>query len=345
MQSKLFGPLIIDLISTELSSEEAELLAHPLVGGVIYFTRNYSSPTQIQALSKSIRAVKDKPLLIMVDQEGGRVQRFKDQFTRLPPAAFYGQAYDRQAALGLDLAEKGGWLMATELLQQGVDLSLAPVFDLNKGLSSVIGDRAFHQDPLIAVKLARAFIRGMQTAGMAATGKHFPGHGSVAPDSHLELPVDPRPFETIEKEDLQPFIQFINDKIPALMTAHILFPAVDKMPVSFSSYWLRDILRQRLHFEGVVISDDLNMHGANMAGNYLERAGLACEAGCDLLLVCNNRPAVLQVLDGLPSRFALGRDKYDLLRGRFSLDPATLRENPLWQERRDFLLEHTGLTS
>lgn len=342
---KSFGSLMIDLMGTELQQEEQELLEHPLVGGLILFSRNYQTPEQVQTLIKSVRqAVKAKPFLIMVDQEGGRVQRFRQDYTRIPPAALYGQVYDENPALGLQLAETGGWVMAYELLMRDVDLSLAPVLDLNRGISSVIGDRAFHGDFKHAIKLAAAYIHGMKVAGMAATGKHFPGHGSVAPDSHKELPVDDRSFEEISKEDLQPFIHFINAKIPALMTAHILFPAVDKMPVSFSRYWLHEVLREQLHYEGVVMSDDLDMKGAAVVGDYADRMELAREAGCDLILLCNNRAAVTQVLDRVSYEpHLLDLDKYELLRSRFSGASQRQDENQTWLNRRDFLLKHCEL--
>lgn len=335
---KAFGSLIIDLKGIELEQDEKELLEHPLVGGVILFTRNYQFPEQLQNLIRSIRQV-NKPLLIMVDQEGGRVQRFRNGFTPIPPAAVYGKRYDENPHLGLQLAETGGWLMAYELVSKGIDLSLAPILDLNKGLSSIIGDRAFHQNAAIAVKLAAAYIQGMKRAGMAATGKHFPGHGSVVPDSHLELPVDSRIWDEVRQDDLQPFIAFIKGEIPALMTAHILFPQVDKMPVSFSRFWLKNILREQLGYQGVVISDDLNMKGAEIMGNYADRMCLAREAGCDIILLCNNRPAILQVLDRVvAAEHQLDPSKHELLRADFSL--AHQVDQHTWEQQRDFLLTH-----
>lgn len=337
---KSFGSLVIDLMGTELQPEERDLIAHPLVGGVILFSRNYESIMQLQALTHEIRQVK-KTLLIMVDQEGGRVQRFRDNFTRLPPAAEYLQMAGGDFHLALELSKLGGWVMAVEILSRGIDLSLAPVLDLNKGVSSVIGDRAFGQTLTELIPLASAFIEGMKEAGMAATGKHFPGHGSVAPDSHKELPVDERSWEMIEKEDLQPFVHFINQEIPALMTAHILFPAVDALPVSFSRYWLKDILRERLQFKGVVMSDDLDMKGADSMGDYADRTKASFNAGCDIILLCNNRPAVIQVLDRLPySSYLLNLEKYELLRGNFPDRQEALAQNKLWQSRREFLLKH-----
>lgn len=343
MENK-WGSLIVDLQGTELQPEERELLAHPLVGGLILFSRNYQSSEQLQALIQTIRGALKKPFLIMVDQEGGRVQRFRQGFTRIPEAAFYGRMYDENPERGLRLAETGAWVMAYELLSYGVDLSLAPILDLNKGLSSVIGDRAFHQDKAVALLLADAYVQGMKTAGMASTGKHFPGHGSVTLDSHQELPVDLRTFESVLQDDLQIFIHFIMAKIPALMTAHILFPEIDNLPVSFSSYWLQEVLRKQLCFEGVVISDDLDMKGADGVGDYTDRVRLAREAGCDLVLLCNNRKAVIQVLDHLPAApYQLAISKYELLRGHFPPLSFQFTENPQWQKKRDFLLKQCEL--
>jgi beta-N-acetylhexosaminidase len=337
----MFGPLVIDLLGTTLQPEEQELIAHPLVGGVIFFARNYESPHQIQQLVRSIRQVQDKPLLIMVDQEGGRVQRFREGFTRIPPAAVYGQ--EAELSKALRFAEAGGYVMASELLAQGVDLSLAPVIDINKGLSSVIGDRAFHSEIAMAIQLAEAYIKGMRQAGMAATVKHFPGHGSVALDSHLELPIDQRSWQEIEESDLQPFLYFIQHNIPAIMTAHILFPQIDKLPVSFSYHWLTEILRQKLNYQGIIMSDDLDMKGADVMGDYADRMQAARAAGCDIILLCNNRSAVIQVLDRTPSNAKLlGIEKFEQLRGKFSM--GTLSENTLWQQSRALLQQKTVLT-
>ncbi len=338
MQKKL-GSLIIDLKGTTLQAEERELLAHPLVGGLVLFSRNYETLEQLQALIQDLRQMQSRPFLIMVDQEGGRVQRFRQEFTLLPPAATYGRAYDKNPERGLGLAEAGGWLMAFELLAQGIDLSLAPVLDLAKGLSTVIGDRAFHSEAATAIQLATAYIQGMKKAGMAATGKHFPGHGSVKPDSHEELPVDHRSLEDLLKDDLSPFIHFIKQDLPALMTAHILFPEIDKLPVSFSPYWLQDVLRKQLHFKGVIMSDDLNMKGADMIGDYADRVQAAREAGCDLILLCNNREAVIQVLDRVSyAPHLLAFQKYELLRGSFPNQEQSKAQNQRWLQHRNFLL-------
>lgn len=298
--SNTIGSLVVDIAGTALTPEDGEILQHPLVGGVILFARNYASRSQLVDLCRAMRAKRKQPLLIMVDQEGGRVQRFRDEFSRLPPVAEFGQAYDRHAQQGLQAAEEGGYLMAKELIEAGVDLSLAPVLDLNKNNTSVIGDRAFHSNPRIVSELAGAFIRGMKEAGMAAVAKHFPGHGSVTLDSHKTLPIDERPLEEIERDDLIPFMTLVKTGLPAVMAAHIIFNQVDRSPVGFSRKWLHDILRSKIGFKGIVFSDDLSMEGANISAHYEDRVKAAKEAGCDVLLLCNHRAGVVSVLDRLP---------------------------------------------
>jgi beta-N-acetylhexosaminidase len=317
---RVVGPVIVDVIGAELSAEEREILQHPLVGGVILFTRNYENVQQMTQLCQSIRAVRSEPLLIAVDQEGGRVQRFREGFTRLPAMGEFGELYETNSNQALQQAEELGCLMATELLTVGIDISFAPVLDLNKELNQVVGDRAFHREHSIVTKLAKEVMRGMHKAGMAATGKHFPGHGSVSVDSHLAMPIDERSFEKIAAEDLQPFKALIQANIDALMPAHILFPAVDDKPVGFSRQWLDGILRKKLKFSGVIFSDDLNMEGAGFAGDYIERARTALEAGCDLVLICNNRQGAISILDGLSHRYVntTTLEKIKKLQGKFS---------------------------
>lgn len=332
------GALVIDLQGFQLSAEERELLAHPLVGGVILFTRNYDNRVQLQELCRSIRAARQKPLLIMADQEGGRVQRFRQQFFALPSLSFFGEWYEKNPTLALELSKTAGWLMANEILDAGIDLSLAPVVDLNKGISSVIGNRAFHADPEIVYRLAEVYIHGMREAGMTATIKHFPGHGSVQADSHLDIPIDNRDLKVILEEDIQPFLQLIRGNIKAVMAAHIIFPGIDKLQVSFSHTWLNDILRRQLGFNGVIFSDDLNMQGANISADYADRVRAAREAGCDIALVCNNRKGVVQVLDQLPhDAHQLSADKWRMLQADFSqLDQAATRHTLA----KDFLQTH-----
>lgn len=312
--TQTIGALIMDLAGTAVSPEEHELLQHPLVGGVILFARNYESKSQLKALCADIKAARRTPLLIMVDQEGGRVQRFVHEFTRLPQLSTFGEKYDQDALCACREARDSGYLMASELLSVGIDLSLAPVLDLNKGVSTVIGNRAFHADPQAVIALAQAYCQGMQAAGMAATGKHFPGHGSVSLDSHIAKPIDHRTFDEIAASDLIPFAAMAKNKIHAIMAAHITFPQVDPSPVGFSAYWLQTVLRQQLGFTGTIFSDDLTMEGANLSANYADRVEATRAAGCDFALVCNNRSGVIQVLDTLnAAHHALTPEKWQSL--------------------------------
>jgi len=293
------GPVMLDLTGTELDAEEREILRHPAVGGIILFARNFESPEQVAALTAAVHELRDPHLLVAVDQEGGRVQRFRDGFTRLPPAGRFGELGDRHAGNARRAAGAVGWLMAAELRAVGVDFSFAPVLDLNRGVSRVIGDRAFGEGVNRVSDLALAWAEGVRAAGMAAVGKHFPGHGGVAADSHEELPTDDRPFQDIEMEDLVPFERLIHRGLEAIMPAHVVYSRVDPNPAGFSPFWLRKVLRESLGFQGVIFSDDLNMAAAAAGGGYAERAGAALEAGCDVLLVCNNRFAALEVIESL----------------------------------------------
>ena len=292
--SSALGPLMMDVEGHALTEEDRALLRHPFVGGLILFSRNYSSVQQVQALTAAIREVRPG-IIIAVDQEGGRVQRFKAPLTRLPPLADIGKLYKSSPASALAYATELGWLMAAEILTLGVDISFAPVLDLAYGVSSIIGDRSLHARPELVSSLASAYIDGMNEAGMAATGKHFPGHGAVQADSHLELPIDSRAMDEMQEQDIVPFAALAT-KLAGVMPAHIIYEQIDDMPAGFSPYWLQTILRSKLGFSGVIFSDDLSMAGAAIAGTYSERAEKALSAGCDMILLCNCRNGVKELL-------------------------------------------------
>lgn len=290
------GPVMMDIEGLELTGEDRQMLAHPLIGGVILFTRNYHSPAQLQALTAQIHGVKSPSLIIAVDQEGGRVQRFRAPFFELPPMATLGRLYDEDAYQARQLAEDCGWLMACELRNVGVDLDFAPVLDLDYGCSAVIGDRAFHQQAEVVAELACALIAGLHSGGLSTCGKHFPGHGAVTGDSHHELPVDARSRAEIER-DLLPFRAAMRQGLESIMTAHVVTTCEDQVPVSFSSQWLTRILREDLGFKGIIFSDDLSMQGAALDGGITEKVSRALQAGCEFLPICNDRAAVIELCD------------------------------------------------
>ena len=330
------GPLMVDIEGKALTAEDREVLTHPLVGGVILFTRNFESIEQLDALVKDIHSLRQPRLLVAVDHEGGRVQRFREGFTVLPPARAYGKAFDKDAKRGLELAEQGGWLMAAECLGLGIDISFAPVLDLDFGISSIIGDRAFHKSVDGVSRVATAWVHGMKRAGMAATGKHFPGHGGVAPDSHLELPEDPRTLVDLRQRDMQPFRRLIANNLAAIMMAHVVYPDVDHLPASFSRRWIRDELRGGMNFKGAVFCDDLSMQGAAGIGDYAERTRVALDAGCDMLPVCNHREGVIEILDNVatPEDPALHL-RLARLHGRANYSFAELQQRAEWNQARD----------
>lgn len=293
MSTRLPGPLMIDIAGTELTDLDRERLCHPLVGGIILFTRNYRDRAQLTALCDEIHALREPRLLIAVDHEGGRVQRFREGFTRLPPMRALGQLHDSDPAAALDTARAAGFVLAAELRACGVDYSFTPVLDLDYGPSRVIGDRAFHRDPTVVVALASALGVGLKAGGMGTCGKHFPGHGYVIPDSHVELPIDDRPLAAMA-DDLRPYRELALD---AVMAAHVIYECFDCNTAVFSNKWIA-YLRNDLKFDGVVFTDDLSMAGAGVVGDMLARVQTAWAAGCDMLLVCNAPDAVAQVLDG-----------------------------------------------
>ena len=293
------GPIMLDVPGTTLTDDDRRRLTHPLVGGVILFKRNFTSPAQLLELTQAIRALRTPHLLIAVDHEGGRVQRFRDGFAVLPPMRELGKLWDAHPVQARRLARECGYVLAAELRAHGVDLSFTPVLDLDYGASGVIGDRAFHSNPDVVTELAHALMLGLKDAGMGSVGKHFPGHGFVRADSHLEIPLDERSYADIEQADLIPFRRMADYGMTGVMPAHVIYPAVDSQPAGFSRIWLQQILRGDLGFDGVIFSDDLSMEGASVAGTPVERARAALEAGCDMALVCNNSAAADAVLEGL----------------------------------------------
>ncbi len=293
------GPVMLDVVGTELTPADVKRLQHPLVGGVILFARNFESPEQLKALTASIHAVRQPPLLISVDHEGGRVQRFRDGFTKIPAMREFGKIWDEHPKKAKELAEEAGWILAAELRAHGVDFSYTPVLDMDYGESQVIGNRAFHGKAQAIHELAYALMYGLKRGGMPAVGKHFPGHGYVVADSHVAIPVDEREFDEIAQNDMQPFRQLIDDGIQAIMPAHVIYPKVDEKPAGFSPRWLQKVLRERLGFNGVIFSDDLSMEGAGVAGDVTARALAALNAGCDMVLLCNQPDKADELLANL----------------------------------------------
>ena len=335
------GPIMLDVQGTSLSAEDKDLLEHPLVGGCILFSRNYHSPEQVSALTQEIRAAAGN-ILIAVDHEGGRVQRFREQFSVIPAMGEIWSLADENIDSATKLAQQCGLLMAVEVQAVGIDISFAPVLDIN-GISDVIGDRAFHQNPEFIIPLATAFIDGMLLAGMKATGKHFPGHGSVKEDSHITLPSDTRSFDEIAKLDLSPFKSLMaNNRLAALMPAHVIYSAIDRCGVGFSAVWLQQILRNDLGFDGVIFSDDLSMEGAAAFGGFVERAEAAQQAGCDMLLLCNNRAACIDVIDN--ANIVLNSQSSDRLKRLLKTNNhrwSALAEHKLWQQASQYVSRYT----
>lgn len=293
------GPVMLDLAGTEISPEDRRRLMHPLAGGVILFSRNYAGSEQLQRFTVEIHALRSPPLIIAVDHEGGRVQRFREGFTAIPSMRELGRVWDAGSQRARQLAHEVGFVLAAELRAHGVDLTMAPVLDVDYGASSVIGDRALHSDPQAIAELARALLQGLRQAGMNGVGKHFPGHGHVRADSHHEVPLDDRPFDAIEASDLVPFRRMIETGLGGIMPAHVIYSRVDSRPAGFSPVWLKRVLRGELGFDGAVFSDDLSMEGASVEGGVIERARAALAAGCDMVLVCNDPQAVDELLGGL----------------------------------------------
>lgn len=290
---------MLDVAGLDLTAEDEHRLGNPLVGGVILFARNYQSPSQLLRLTTAIRALRDPPLLIAADHEGGRVQRFRLGFTEIPPMRRLGAAWDADQAEGLRLAHATGYVIGSELRCHGVDFSFAPVLDLDYGASSVIGDRALHSEPHAVAELGLALVEGLRSAGVRAVGKHFPGHGYAHADSHHEVAVDERELAEIKRRDLLPFARCA-PALGGIMPAHVVFPAIDPLPAGYSARWLREVLRTELGFSGVIFSDDLSMAGAHAEGGICSRAAKALNAGCDMVLVCNSPESADELLTGFP---------------------------------------------
>lgn len=294
-----YGQLIVDLATTQVMQDEIAILQHRNVGGVVLFSRNYQDRQQLEFLVKEIREVANKPLLIMVDHEGGRIWRFVEGFQRIPAAASFGKLYENDPMFAVKQTETAATTIASELLSCGIDLTLAPVLDLDTGNSAVIGDRAFHAKPHVVTELGRAFIAGLTAAGMAAVGKHFPGHGHCSADTHYEVGKDERSYAEIVKQDLVPFVE-LHNLLAGIMPAHVIYPAVDDKPAGFSKIWLQDILRDKIGYTGTIISDCLAMKGASVAGNFVSAVNAALTAGCDLVLLTQqSQKVVLEVLAGI----------------------------------------------
>ncbi|MDR3445503.1 MULTISPECIES: beta-N-acetylhexosaminidase [unclassified Dyella] len=318
--------LMIGLAGTTLAPSEHAWLKARGVSGVVLFSRNYSSRDQLMALIDDIRDVGGEEMLIAVDQEGGPVQRFRDGFTRLPPLSTIGAVYDRDPEDAIRLAEEHAWVMSSELRASGVDFSFAPVVDLARG-NAAIGLRAFHADPAVTAELSQAYVRGMHLGGMAAVLKHFPGHGSVAMDTHKATAVDPRPLDVIRRDDLVPFAEALAAHAEAVMVAHVIYPEIDAQPAGFSSRWIKEILRRELGFTGAVISDDISMAAAGAAGGAAARVSAHLDAGCDLVLACF--PDVVdEAIAAVQGRAAASPERIASLRGAVASTWDGLNDNP-----------------
>ena len=326
MSLKKHGRLIVDIEGISLSDADIHLIQDPNVGGLILFERNFNSQEQLKSLCKDIRDIKED-ILIAVDHEGGRVQRFKKDFTQIPSMQSLGSIAKSNHAQGLALAKDIGWLLASELIACGIDISFTPVLDLDTDKSIIIGDRAFSDDPQLVIDLAEALIYGMQEAGMSATGKHFPGHGGVFEDSHLEAPIDNRELEELFETDLKPYI-VLKDILSGVMTAHLTYPKIDSEAVSFSYFWLTTFMREQIGFKGVIFSDDLSMKGADTAGSYSEKARKSLEAGCDMLIVCNNRQGAKEVADFLTKNNISKISKIQTILKTKDIDWNNLQDDP-----------------
>lgn len=327
---------MLDIQGTELSEQDAELILHPEVGGLILFSRNYVDRAQLSTLVAQVRALR-ADLIVAVDQEGGRVQRFREGFETLPSIQKIADLARANPAQSDSICFSLGWLMATDVLSADIDISFAPVLDLDRDSCSVIADRSFSEDPLQAVQMGRAYLQGMGQAGMAATAKHFPGHGGVVADSHLQLPVDNRTMDELRCRDLIPFAELM-DGYDAVMPGHLSYPNIDRLPVGFSPFWLQQVLRKELGFQGLIFSDDLTMEGAAASGSYRQRAKLAMDAGCDMLLVCNNRTGAIEVLEYIQSLgSATNNSRIEIMRARKKWCPEDIHRSEIYAQAHNYL--------
>ena len=328
------GPVVVDVLGPVLTDEDRERIRHPAAGAVILFARNYENPGQLAALTADIERQREPALPVCVDHEGGRVQRFKEGFTAIPPMRALGKQWDRDREKARELATSIGYLIASELGAHGVDFSFAPVLDLDYGGSSVIGDRALHFDPTAVGALGACLVKGLAQGGVGAVGKHFPGHGYAEADSHVAVPRDDRGFKEIARKDIVPYKAVIEAGLAGVMPAHVIYPQVDAQPAGYSTHWLQEILRKQLGFQGIVFSDDLSMEGAAVAGGPPERARAAIAAGCDMVLLCNNPDgldALLQSLAEVPLANQQGLDRMRKQGGR------DLRKSVAYREAQETL--------
>lgn len=328
------GPVVVDVLGPVLTDEDRERIRHPAAGAVILFARNYENPEQLAALTADIERQREPALPVCVDHEGGRVQRFKEGFTAIPPMRALGRQWDRDREKGRELATSIGYIIASELGAHGVDFSFAPVLDLDYGGSSVIGDRALHFDPTAVGSLGACLVKGLAQGGVGAVGKHFPGHGYAEADSHVAVPRDDRSFKEIARKDIAPYRAVIEAGLAGVMPAHVIYPQVDPQPAGYSAHWLQEVLRKQLGFQGIVFSDDLSMEGAAVAGGPPERARAAIAAGCDMVLLCNNPAgldALLQSLADVPLRNQAGLERMRKQGGR------DLRKSVAYREAQETL--------
>ena len=309
----MLGPIITSVSDKELSVNDKELLQNPMIGGVILFSENFINKEQLRSLVHSIKKIKDPELLVFVDQEGGRIQRFRNDFFHLPSHRDLGKIHDQNIQDGMRSAELTGFLMAAELIAQGIDLSFSPVVDINHGISEVISDRSFHSDPWVVSQMAGSYIKGMARAGMKAVAKHFPGHGAVSADSHTDQPIDTRPIDEIEK-DIKPYVDLIESGLPGIMTAHIIYPSIDRSISTFSSKWLKERLREEYSYNGLIFSDDLTMQSAVEVGPMEERIHRALDAGCDFILWCHPDESISSILSELTVHMIDKSASYEMIR-------------------------------